>query len=259
MPKLAIFGLFLEISAGLNLSQNYISENSSWTNTLIIVAVLSLVIGSIIGLAQTRVKRLLTYSTISHVGFILLALTAFSVDAVSAFFFYLIQYTFTSLATLSVLLGFGYILRGKISDSFLPNRAHATDIELLSELTGQVRIEPILCVGFSILLFSIAGVPPFVGFFAKQGVLETSLSAHFGGLALLAILVSVVSASYYLKVVHLINFSSNYSAIKDINSTLSSTHSFTMSVIIFLISSYMLLPSNFLDSTRSLAITIILS
>jgi NADH-ubiquinone oxidoreductase chain 2 len=249
MPKLAVLGLLLELTSGLSLSLS-----DPWTGTLMLVAVLSLVLGSVLGLAQVRVKRLLTYSTVSHVGFMLLALTAFSVDSVSAFLFYLVQYSLTSLGSLSVLLALGYVLRGQGS---IPSRTHTTDLELLSELTGRVRSEPMLCLGFAALLFSMAGVPPFAGFFAKQGVLEASLASHYGGLAFLAILASVLSASYYLKVVRLMHFSSIPTGAAPCP-PLTALHTFTLAALILTLTLYMVLPLTFLDSTRALALSVTL-
>lgn len=257
IPKIAVIGLLLEITNGLGLSSGLNSDNGAWTNTLILVAILSLVLGSILGLAQVRIKRLLTYSTVSHVGFLLLALTAYNVDGVGAFLFYLVQYSLTSLATLSVLLAFGYVLRGQPKNN-INNQTHQTDVELISELTGQIKSEPLLCLGIAVLLFSIAGVPPFVGFFAKQAVLETSLTAHYAGLAIIAIIVSVVSATYYLKVVRLMYFTSENEKTDNSIQSLAAAHTFMVSILVLLVSIYIVLPSIFLDSTRALAIIITL-
>jgi NADH-ubiquinone oxidoreductase chain 2 len=261
MPKLAVLGLLLDLTGGLSLSTALSADCGAWVTTLMLISVLSLALGSLLGLAQVRVKRLLAYSTVSHVGFLLLALCAYgSFDAVGSFLFYTIQYSFTSLAALSLLLAFGYSAV-RDGQKFLPltGRAHSTDLELLSELAGRVSTEPMLCLGFASLLFSMAGVPPFAGFFAKQGVLEATLSAHFGGLALLAIVVSVVSASYYLKVVRLLYFSPvEFTISKPLHfeASLSAVHSFSLSLVVLFLSLYMLLPSVFLDSTRVLALSI---
>jgi len=256
MPKLAVLGLLLELTGGISPVVQGSSE--AWSSSLMLVAMLSLIIGSVIGLAQVRIKKLLTYSTISHVGFMLLALGAYSIDAVTSFCFYLAQYSITSLASLMILLAFGYVLRTHSSSSLI-SRAHTTDLELLSELAGQVTRQPMLCLGMAALLFSMAGVPPFVGFFAKQGVLEASITAEYTGLAFLAILASVVSASYYLKVVRLMYFNTNTTTQSSTTITaqpLTSMHTFMMSIMVLVVSLYVLLPSSFLDSTRSLALSV---
>lgn len=250
MPKIAVLGLLLELTGGL-VGFDLAKDASVWTETLMLVAVVSLVLGSVLGLAQARIKRLLTYSTISHIGFLLLTLTAYSVDGVTSFLFYLIQYSLTSLATLSVLLAFGYVR----------DRYPLSDLELISQLTGRIATQPLLSLGLASLLFSMAGIPPFIGFFAKQAVLETSLVAHYGGIAVLAILVSVISASYYLKVVRLMSFTSldvktpSLSLTLDtVSQPLAATHTFILSILILIVSLYALLPSTFLDSIRVLAL-----
>lgn len=253
MPKLAVLGLLLELTGGMS------GSSTSWSTTLMLVAVLSLIVGSVMGLSQVRVKRLLTYSTISHVGFMLLALGTYGIDAVTSFCFYLVQYSITSLASLMILLAFGYVLRSRTT-SHLTTRAHTTDVELLSELAGKVYSQPMLCLGMAALLFSMAGVPPFIGFFAKQGVLEASITAEYTGVALLAILASVISASYYLKVVRLMYFSTG-TATSDTNTTLqtqplTAMHTFAMAVMVLVVSLYVLLPSSLLDSTRALALSV---
>lgn len=247
MPKLAVLGLLLELTGGLS--------NTSLSSSLMVVAMLSLSVGSIMGLAQSRIKPLLTYSTISHVGFMLLALGTYGVESVTSFSFYLAQYSITSLATLMIVLAFGYLLRSGSQRSTLAGRAHSTDMETLSELTGQVANHPMLCLGLAALLFSMAGVPPFVGFFAKLGVLEASVTAHYTGVAILAILASAISASYYLKVVRLMFFSTG-TAPSTGTLTLTATHTFTVSVMVLAVSLYVLLPTSFLDSTRSLALSV---
>lgn len=245
MPKLAVLGLLLELTGGLS--------DTSLGSSLMVVAMLSLSVGSIQGLAQVRIKPLLTYSTISHVGFMLLALGTYGVESVTSFSFYLAQYSVTSLATLMIVLAFGYLIRSQSSS--LSSRAHSTDMETLSELTGQVANHPMLCLGLAALLFSMAGVPPFVGFFAKLGVLEASVTAHYTGVAILAILASAISASYYLKVVRLMYFSTGTAPTTG-TLTLTATHTFTVSVMVLAVSLYVLAPTSFLDSTRSLALSV---
>jgi len=244
MPKLAVLGLLLELTGGLT--------ETSLGSSLMVVAMLSLAVGSVMGLAQVRVKPLLTYSTISHVGFMLLALGTYGVESVTSFSFYLAQYSITSLATLMIILALGYLIRAQSS---LAGRAHSSDMETLSELTGQASQHPMLCLGLAALLFSMAGVPPFMGFFAKLGVLEGSVTAHYTGVAILAILASAISASYYLKVVRLMYFSTGTPASTG-TLTLTATHTFTVAVMVLAISLYVLLPTSFLDSTWSLALSV---
>ena len=243
MPKLSVLGLLAGMVGGLGS-----------IGSLMTVAVLSLTVGSVMGLSQTRIKPLLTYSTISHVGFMLLALATYDVEAMTWFVLYLTQYSFTSLATLMVVLGFGYTLRGAGSALRTSHpHAHATDLESLSELTGVITSQPMLCVGMAVLLFSMAGVPPFVGFIAKQGILEASITADCTGIAIVA---SAISASYYLKVVRLMVFTPQTVSASRVATTvpLTAVHTFSVSVTILVIALWIALPSVILDSIRSLAL-----
>ena len=207
------------------------------TKLLILSSFLSLIIGSIVGLSQVRIKRLLAYSTISHIGFLLLALSVFSKSSIEAFIFYIIQYTITNVDIFLIILAFGYIFKIKViptepsnlnnsinnsvnnninnslsvsTEKLEKNKNIITnlnllDFEYISNLKGIFYKNPLLSISFSICLFSFAGVPPLIGFFAKQQVLYASNSAGFFFLSLVAILVSVISASYYLKIIRIIH------------------------------------------------------
>lgn len=179
------------------------------TNLLILSSLLSLIIGSIVGLSQIRIKRLLAYSTISHIGFLLLALSIFSKSSIEAFIFYIIQYSITNLDIFLILLAFGYIF--KVKQTKVPSnplkqiKINLTDVEYINNLKGIFYKNPLLSISFSICLFSFAGVPPLIGFFAKQQILYSSNSAGFYFLSVIAILVSVISASYYLKIIKVLH------------------------------------------------------
>ncbi len=194
MPKISFLVFILEFQGFTQLS-----HWSSWTYLLLITSLLSLLIGTIGGLAQYRIKRLLTYSTISHVGFLLLALSINNSESVESFLFYLIQYTLTNINVFFILITFGYLLRSKNLSIYSP-------VQSINQLKGQLRSNPLLGLSLAICLFSIAGIPPLVGFFGKQMVLYAA--THNGNffLAFVAILVSVISAAYYLRVIKVINF-----------------------------------------------------
>ncbi|PIM99171.1 NADH dehydrogenase subunits 2, 5 [Handroanthus impetiginosus] len=167
--------------------------------------------GTVLGLSQYKIKRLLTYSTISHVGFLLLALSMNTQESVESFIFYLVQYTITNVNVFIVLLALGYIISNT-----------PYDIEFIEQLKSQFGQNPFLSVSFAVCLFSIAGIPPLIGFFAKQIVLYSSMNennASFIGyyfLSITAILVSVISAFYYLKIVQAMYFekSTSFSEIR---------------------------------------------
>jgi NADH-ubiquinone oxidoreductase chain 2 len=206
IAKISIFIFFLELV--------YYTENSvlvfSWTNCLLISSMLSLIIGSVLGLTQFRIKRLYAYSTISHVGFILLALSINSIESIQAYIFYIITYTISNLNAFVILLtiGFSFYLyvnkEEKHNDELVDK--NNSPIQLISQLKGYFYINPFLALSLAITLFSFAGVPPLVGFFAKQMVLSAALDKGYVFMALVAILTSVISAVYYLNVIKNIFF-----------------------------------------------------
>ena len=206
IAKISIFIFFLELV--------YYTEKTlfvfSWTNCLLISSLFSLIVGSVLGLTQFRIKRLLAYSTISHVGFILLALSINSMESIQAYVFYIVAYTIGNLNAFVILvtIGFSFYLyvykddehKNELSDK------NNSPIQLISQLKGYFYINPYLSLSLAITLFSFAGVPPLLGFFAKQMVLSAALDNGYVFMALVAILTSVISAVYYLNVIKNIFF-----------------------------------------------------
>jgi Proton-conducting membrane transporter len=197
--------------------------------------VTSLIIGAIGGLFQLNIKRLLAFSAISHVGFLLLALAINNKVSLESFIFYLGQYSLTNLNIFLILITFGYLSSFSLSSKVLINSPtnlsllpftplgvrenkkaennHSLrgsfDLNFITQLTGLFTNNPILTISFAISLFSMAGIPPMIGFFAKQQVLLSSLSVGFIFVAIIAITSSVVSAYYYLKLIQVSTFSNN--------------------------------------------------
>ena len=250
MPKISLLGFVLHLSGSLYNTD--MIENTTWSTLLATGSMLSLIIGTIVGLAQTRVKRLLAYSTISHVGFLLLALAVNTEIGVDAFAFYLAQYTITTLDAFLILLALGYCLRANKKDE----RAHSTDMEINKDLAGQFHVNPVLGLAFSACLFSIAGVPPLVGFFGKQAVLSAAMQAGYGFLALVGIVTSVVSASYYLGLIRAIHFEAPTYSSNVLPLALSPVHSYAMATFTLTVTLFILTPTLVLDSTGLLALAI---
>jgi NADH-ubiquinone oxidoreductase chain 2 len=194
-------------------------------NLLLISSLLSLIIGTVVGLAQTRIKRLLAYSTISHLGFILLALAINTEQSIDSMIFYIIQYSLTNLNTFLIIIALGYLTHNSIhylntkktnnSQYITSNSSYVNlikseggkekDINLISELKGQFFSNPLLSLSLTVSLFSMAGIPPLIGFFSKQFVLYSAVQSGYYFMAIVAILVSVVSASYYLKIIRVLH------------------------------------------------------
>ena len=181
---------------------------------LLISSLLSLIIGTVVGLAQTRIKRLLAYSTISHIGFILLALAINTEQSIESLLFYIIQYSITNLNIFLIIIALSYIITQSINNkgelelhinNIQTNQYMIKDIKYISEFKGQFFLNPLLSLSLSICLFSMAGIPPLIGFFSKQFVLYSALQNGYNFIALVAIIVSVVSASYYLKIIRILH------------------------------------------------------
>jgi NADH-ubiquinone oxidoreductase chain 2 len=265
MPKISIFVLLLtlhSLTEGLGLSIGDVTVNI-WQALLLLCSLFSLIIGTVVGLAQFRIKRLFAYSTISHVGFMLLALAVNGQESIDAFLFYLIQYSLTSLNSFFILLAFGYLIRSQISSI----SAHNNDIQFISQLSGQFRQNPLLALSMIICLFSMAGIPPLMGFFAKYAVLYTAIHNSYYFISIIAILTSVVSAAYYLRVVRVLYFDElpNNETSIDIHNqnvtdpefvAITSLHSYVIAVLTFFIVLFVLQPSIILNSTQLMAMSI---
>jgi len=173
---------------------------------------LSFIIGTVLGLTQLRLKRLLAYSTISHLGFILLALSINSLESIQAFMFYLMQYSISNLNAFILVITIGFSLYPYVNKGSLKEQCNNlldrnnSPIQLVSQLKGYFNINPILALSLTITLFSFVGIPPLIGFFAKQLVLSAALDSGYVFLTLIAILTSVISAVYYLGIVKQIFF-----------------------------------------------------
>lgn len=259
MPKISIFLFLLELylGTGTTINTSFINAGIS-SNLLLICAFLSLIIGTVVGLGQYRIKRLLAYSTISHVGFLLLALAigtasvttapGGSEESVEAFLFYIVQYSLTNINAFFVLLAFGYLM----------NKAY--DVQFTSELQGQFRANPVLGLSFAICLFSMAGVPPLVGFFAKYTILYSAINNGYVFLAIVAILASVVSAVYYLRIIRVIHFGT-LADTGSLGSTanaqeLTSVHSYVIASLTLFITLFAVNPTLILNSTSVMALSL---
>ena len=214
IAKISIFIFLLEIvyytnNSGAAWELAPQGTNYNWTLGLLISSLLSLLIGTIVGLTQFRIKRLFAYSTISHVGFILLALSISSIESTQAFIFYLVQYSISNLNAFIILITIGFSFYSFVS----ANKEHLdlldknnSPIQLVNQLRGYFFINPLLSLSLAITIFSFAGIPPLLGFFAKQMVLSAALDKGYIFLSLVAILTSVIGGVYYLNIIKEIFF-----------------------------------------------------
>lgn len=193
-PKLAAFAIVMRLLvAGL------LSLSADWQVMLMILAVLSIALGNVAAIAQTNIKRMLAYSAISHMGFMLLGLvtgvvggeTQYALNAYSSAMFYVLVYVLTSLASFGVII--------------LLSRA-GFEADTLDDFKGLNKRSPWFAAVMMMVMFSMAGVPFFVGFFAKFSVLQAVVVAGYYWLAIVAVLFSLVGAFYYLRVVKIMYF-----------------------------------------------------
>lgn len=283
VAKISIFILLLELVHYT--SNSLFNFQISWTTSLLVSSLLSLIIGTVVGLAQFRIKRLFAYSTISHVGFILLALTINSIESIQAFIFYLIQYSISNLNAFIILISIGFSYFWYINDSKefkeLADKNNSP-IQLINQLKGYFYINPVLSLSLVITIFSFVGIPPLMGFFAKQMVLSAALDSGFIFLTLVAILTSVISAVYYLNIIKQVFFQvpdykpnpalkkknlqvillkqdvliNNFRITKN-NVILSSTLSITISIITFILILFILIPEEVLNVTNILTLILL--
>jgi NADH-ubiquinone oxidoreductase chain 2 len=205
IAKISIFIFLLEL---VYYTSSYFTD-LNWTYALLMSSFFSLIIGTVVGLTQFRIKRLLVYSTISHVGFILLALSISSVESTQAFLFYLIQYSISNLNIFIILIAIGFSLYFYTSNNKEYKELldkNNSPIQLISQLKGYFYINPLLSLSLGITIFSFIGVPPLIGFFAKQMVLSAALDKGYVFLSLVAITTSVIGAVYYLNIIKEIFF-----------------------------------------------------
>jgi len=186
VPKLAAVALAIRL-----LDNGMIALHDDWQGMLMVLAAMSMVLGNVVAIAQSNIKRMLAYSTIAHVGFILLGLLPATQQGYAAAMFYAIVYALMSAGSFAVLI----LLSKK-----------GVEAENLDDLKGLARRNPWHALMMLMLMFSLAGIPVFVGFFAKWQVIAAALSAGFTGLSVLAVVTAVIGAFYYLRVVKLMYF-----------------------------------------------------
>jgi NADH-quinone oxidoreductase subunit N len=185
-PKIASFALAYRL-----LAEGLDGLQAGWQDMLIVLSVLSMAVGNVVAIAQTNLKRMLAYSTISHVGFILLGILAGTSAGYEAALYYTIVYVIMAIG------GFGMII--------LLSRA-GFESDALDDFKGLNARSPWFAAVMLMLMFSMAGVPPFVGFWAKLAVIQAVLGIDATWLAVVAVVFSVIGAFYYLRVVKLMYF-----------------------------------------------------
>src|SRR5580692_996737 len=184
--KLAAFALIMRL-----LPEALGASQPDWSQMLVVLAVLSMAIGTIVAIAQTNIKRMLAYSTISHIGYVLLGILAGTAQGYQAAMFYMISYV---------------IVAGGAFGMILLLARQGFEADKLVDFKGLNARSPWFAGMMAILMFSLAGLPPFIGFWAKLGVIQAVLNVDYTWLAVVAVLFSVVGAFFYLRIVKLMYF-----------------------------------------------------
>ena len=186
LPKIAVFIVFLKLYFIPFMALEYV-----WSDILIFIGIASIIIGSIFALTQENIKRLLAYSAISNIGFIILAMALVSNDGLHASLYYTIVYSFTALASFGVV-------------THITSNSHG--IEDISDLAGLSKTHPYFAILILITMLSSAGIPPLIGFHAKLMVIQALINNSYILLSIIVVLMTVVSAYYYLRVIKTVYF-----------------------------------------------------
>jgi NADH-quinone oxidoreductase subunit N len=186
VPKLGIFFVLIRF---LNYVFYDVPTLTYWWSYIGgICAILSIGVGSITAIQQKRIKRLLAYSAVGHVGYLLIGLFSGGVEGIQAVFFYLILYIITSICIWGSLLG-------------IQNNNNVAQVRFISELKTVYTLNPFMCFTLVISFFSLAGVPPLAGFLSKFGIFFSAIASDFYFVVLFAVFMSVISTFYYLRVI----------------------------------------------------------
>lgn len=193
VPKIAAVAMLVRLLIdGLGSMQAY------WSDLFMVLAILSIAIGSIVALMQTNIKRMLAYSTISHIGYVLLGFATGIITGYGAAVFYVLSYVLMSLVAFGVII----LLNKK-----------GFEADLISDYKGLNSTSPWFALMMLMALLSMAGVPPFIGFYAKLFVLQQVVSSGMITLAIIAVVFAVIGAYYYLKIIKSMYFEKSEKAI----------------------------------------------
>ncbi len=185
-PKIAAFAMIMRL-----LVDGLEPQHANWQGMLIILSILSVAVGNIVAIAQTNIKRMLAYSTISHMGFFLFGILAGTKLGYGAALFYVLVYSVMSLGV------FGLILL---------RSSPTSESERMVDFKGLASRSPMMAFLMLVLMFSMAGIPPFAGFWAKMSVINALVNANLTWLAIIAVLLAVIGAFYYLRVIKTMYF-----------------------------------------------------
>ena len=185
-PKIAAMAMILRVLYGA-----FPAISAQWQQIIVFVSIASMVLGSFAAIGQTNIKRLMAYSSIGHMGFALVGLAAGTQSGVQSVILYMIIYAIMTLGSFACILAM---------------RRDEGPVENITELAGLAKNDLTMAFLFAMLMFSLAGIPPLAGFFAKYFVLQEAINANLIPLAVIGVIASVVGAFYYLRIVKIMFF-----------------------------------------------------
>jgi NADH-quinone oxidoreductase subunit N len=232
-PKVAVFGVLIRL-----LVFPFGEIIVDWGKLVIILSISSMVIGSLGAIMQKDIKRLMAYSTINHIGFILMGLIPGSEDGITAISIYLILYVTMNLGVFLFILN---MQRDQIN------------VSAIKDLSGLYKTEPVMAGSLAIILFSMAGIPPLAGFLGKLLILNIVIDSNLFYLATIAVITSVIAAFYYIRLIKSIFFD----VPADELDIVTSNHSKILLVVIsFFNLTVILYPQFFLNLSASIALSL---
>jgi proton-translocating NADH-quinone oxidoreductase chain N len=241
VPKAAVFGVFLRIFL-----ESFYDFLLPWQKILLVSSISSMILGSVAALSQTRIKRLLAYSSIGHVGYLLAGFACGTIEGIQALLIYLFVYIFMNLNM------FAFLLCGVRRE----NLQTVPRIKYISDLAFLAKTNPILAVTFTITMFSMAGIPPLAGFYSKAYLFFAAMSSNLYVLAVIGVLCSVISCFYYIRLVKIMYFQvpktwCSFSSIPIENAI-------TLSITLFFILFFMFYPTPLHLITHKIALSLCL-
>lgn len=223
VPKIAILSLVVRL-----FSYVFYGLLLPWQEVLILCSIISMIIGTLGALWQTKIKRLLAYSGIGHIGYMLIGISTGSIEGIYSTFFYVIIYIIMTVATFSILLS-------------IRKQANLSKIKYINDLSGLFISNPQLALSFSLIMFSMCGIPPLAGFFSKMFIFISAINMEMYFLAIIGVMTSVVASFYYIRIIKLMFFDS-VTRINNLN-TISKENSLFLSFCCIFLMSFFLWPT----------------
>lgn len=202
VPKIAAMGLIVRV-----LMETFGSMHSEWSQVLILISIGSMIVGAFAAIVQKNIIRLMAYSSIGHMGYALIAIISGTVQGIEALVIYMIIYMLTTAGVFAIIL---LMVRKNIQ------------VETIHDLAGLAKYRPLMAVCMTILMFSMAGIPPLAGFFGKLFIFQAAIEQQLYTLAIIGVMTSVIGAYYYLRIIKIMYFDDAQEQLDDVRDYMSS-------------------------------------